>query len=137
MGNMTKICCVCNSVFTLTHPAQTMCSKECQKKRHRYFANRYYNKTTAKKREVKKKEIKKRKLCVLCGAETRGFICMGEECRKEYHRVFTWTYNRMKNNTRASGKHYENTPEKLNAIKEKYKNGVTDEHLKEMIRGLE
>lgn len=73
--------------------------------------------------------------CCVCGRATVGLLCSGIECRKEYHRVFTWTKNREKRNIRGSGKHYENTPEKLNAIKDKYKNGVTDEHLKEMLGG--
>ncbi len=36
-------------------------------------------------------------------------------------------------NERFSGLKYENSPDKLNAIKEKYKNGVTEEILKEML----
>lgn len=39
------------------------------------------------------------------------------------------------NNLRASRKRYENSEEKLMEIKEKYKNGVTTEILKEFVRG--
>ena len=55
--------------------------------------------------------------------------------QKEYRRILSYTCNRSKrildNDLRASGKHYENTPEKLEAIKEKYRNGVTDDIMKE------
>lgn len=34
---------------------------------------------------------------------------------------------------RFSGKVYENSPEKLQSIKEKYKNGITIEHIKAML----
>lgn len=37
---------------------------------------------------------------------------------------------------RYSGKKYENSPEKLQAIKEKYKNGVTIGHINQML-GIE
>lgn len=39
------------------------------------------------------------------------------------------------NNLRSSRKHYENSEEKLMEIKEKYKNGVTMDILKEFVRG--
>ena len=39
------------------------------------------------------------------------------------------------NNLRASGNRYENSEEKLMEIKEKYKNGVTMDILKEFARG--
>lgn len=55
--------------------------------------------------------------------------------QKEYKRIQSSVCNRSKrildNDLRASGKHYENTPEKLEAIKEKYRNGVTDDIMKE------
>lgn len=38
-----------------------------------------------------------------------------------------------KYNLRASGKHYENSEEKLEQIKEKYKNGITMNILKEFV----
>lgn len=40
---------------------------------------------------------------------------------------------KTRNRGRFSGKEYENSPEKLQAIKEKYKNGVTIEHIKAML----
>jgi hypothetical protein len=39
-----------------------------------------------------------------------------------------------KNNKRFSGKHYKNSPEKLAAIKEKYKNGVSKSIIEEMLK---
>ena len=39
---------------------------------------------------------------------------------------------KRKNNERFSGLEYKNSPEKIKAIKEKYKNGVTEEIIKEM-----
>ena len=39
------------------------------------------------------------------------------------------------NNLRASRKHYKNSEERLMEIKEKYKNGVTTDILKEFARG--
>ena len=39
------------------------------------------------------------------------------------------------NNLRASRKHYKNSEERLMQIKEKYKNGVTMDILKEFVRG--
>lgn len=100
---------------------------------------KYYqdNKTTLKKRAAyREKQGRQRqggKQCILCGAETRGFICMGSECQKIYHQVYSWTRNRMKYDIRASGKKYVNPPEKIQAIKEKYKNGITVETIKSML----
>lgn len=55
--------------------------------------------------------------------------------QKEYKRIQSYVCQRSArirdNDLRASGKHYENTPEKLEAIKEKYRNGVTDDIMKE------
>lgn len=57
--------------------------------------------------------------------------------QKEY-RKFQMNYcnksSRIRNyNLRASRKHYENSEEKLEQIKEKYKNGVTMDILKEFV----
>lgn len=57
--------------------------------------------------------------------------------QKEY-RKFQMNYcnksARIRNyNLRASGKHYENSEEKLEQIKEKYKNGVTMDNLEEFV----
>lgn len=135
---ITKVCTVCGSLFVLTHSAQIMCSKECVKKKKALIAKRYYlnNKTTLLKKsaEYRKKQGRQGgKQCILCGAETRGFICKGSECKKIYHQVYCRTQQRAKNNIRASGKKYINPPEKIQAIKEKYKNGVSIEHIKSML----
>ena len=57
--------------------------------------------------------------------------------QKEYKKLQTYYCNksaRIRNyNLRASGKHYENSEEKLEQIKEKYKNGVTMDILKEFV----
>lgn len=113
-----KTCKICSSVFTPRNYRQTICSAECKK----IAAKRAY----ALRRKPKNK-------CILCGAETQGFICMDSECRKTYHQVYSWTQNRMKLNIRASGKKYVNPPEKIQSIKNKYKNGVTVETIKAML----
>lgn len=60
-----------------------------------------------------------------------------EISQKEY-RKFQMNYcNKSarirKYNLRASGKHYKNSEEKLEQIKEKYKNGITMDILKEFV----
>lgn len=69
----------------------------------------------------------------ICDEELREW--QSEIGQKEYRRILSYTCNRSKrirdNDLRASGKHYENTPEKLEAIKEKYRNGITDDIMKE------
>ena len=58
---------------------------------------------------------------------------------KQYRVLYLYEANKVrrltKNNIRYSGKHYVNSVEKLNAIKEKYKNGVTKEILTEWLGG--
>lgn len=66
--------------------------------------------------------------CVVCGKKfvtncKDGIVCSAE-CRKIYHKVYTFCWNKQKYNTRNSRKKYTNSKEKLLAIKEKYKNGV-------------
>ncbi len=53
-----------------------------------------------------------------------------EEFKKQYKKL----YQEGKRIKRFSGKNYENSPEKLNQIKEKYKNGVTQEILKNIFK---
>lgn len=69
----------------------------------------------------------------ICDEELREYQM--EIGQKEYRRILSYTCNRSArirdNDLRASKKHYENTPEKLEAIKEKYRNGVTDDIMKE------
>ena len=113
-----KTCKVCGAFFTPGNYRQTICSDKCKK-------------LAIKRRNALRRKPKNK--CILCGAETQGFICMSSECRKIYHKVYSWTQNRMKLNIRASGKHYKNSPEKIHAIKEKYKNGVTVATIKSML----
>ena len=68
-----------------------------------------------------------------------------EELREYQHEIGSKEYKkfqmnycnksaRIRNyNLRASGKHYENSEEKLERIKEKYKNGVTMDILEEFV----
>lgn len=135
-----KVCTVCGAEFLLSSSAQTICSKECVKKKKALRSKLYYqnNKTPLlkKRAEYREKQGRQRKggkQCILCGAKTRGFICKGPECKKIYHQVYSWTRNRMKYDIRASKKKYINPPEKIQAIKEKYKNGVSIEHIKSML----
>lgn len=69
----------------------------------------------------------------ICDEELREWQL--EIGQKEYKRIQSYVCQRSArirdNDLRASGKHYENTPEKLEAIKEKYRNGVTDDIMKE------
>lgn len=113
-----KRCKICGAVFFARNYRQTICSDECKKR-------------AIKRRNALRRKPKKH--CILCGAETQGFICMGSKCRKTYHQVYSWTQQRAKNNIRASGKKYINPPEKIQAIKEKYKNGVSVEIIKQMM----
>ena len=57
-----------------------------------------------------------------------------KEYRAMYHNV--WQQMRKGTNKRYSGKDYTNTPERLQAIKDKYANGVTAQHIKEMVDSL-
>lgn len=52
---------------------------------------------------------------------------------KEYHRQYTQLYNGTRTNTRHSGLSYTNDTAKLKAIKDKYKNGVSDNVINEMV----
>lgn len=58
---------------------------------------------------------------------------------EQYRVLYLYEANKvrrlMRNNTRYSGNDYVNSKEKLNAIKEKYKNGVTKEILSEWLGG--
>lgn len=53
-----------------------------------------------------------------------------EEYRKQYKRLYEKT---SKHIGRFSGLKYENSPEKLKQIKEKYKNGISKETINEML----
>lgn len=58
---------------------------------------------------------------------------IGEE---KFKLLYAKLYQEAKNNRRFSGEHYTNTEDKINAIKEKYKNGVTDKILSELYMKL-
>ena len=117
-----KTCKVCGAIFSPRDYRQSICSDECRK-----VANKKRCALHRQKHPIIKNN------CVLCGAETKGFICMGSECRKIYHQVYSWTQQRYRNDIRASGKKYVNPPEKIQAIKEKYKNGVSVATIKAML----
>lgn len=55
---------------------------------------------------------------------------------KQYRASYMYELNKAirlkKSNKRYSGENYVNSEEKLNTLKEKYKNGVTEEIIKEM-----
>lgn len=57
---------------------------------------------------------------------------------KQYRDLYLHEANKAirlsKNNKRYSGKDYVNSEEKLNAIKEKYKNGVSKSIIEEMLK---
>ena len=57
---------------------------------------------------------------------------------EQYRALYLYESNKvrrmMRNNIRQSRKDYVNSKEKLNAIKEKYKNGVTQEIMEEWLR---
>lgn len=53
---------------------------------------------------------------------------------EKYKKQYTFLYKEaMTKKSRFSKKDYENTPEKLKQIKEKYKNGVSKEIINEML----
>ena len=79
------------------------------------------------------------KTCEICDKEipTKDTYCI--KCAYDIG-VFTTSFFR-KNfrkgvQKRFSGKNYENSPERLEEIKNKYKNGVTVQDLENMVRGL-
>lgn len=59
---------------------------------------------------------------------------------KEYHREYSRQYERSKyikeNNTRASNLSYTNDKEKIKNIKDKYKNGISDEFISSWINSI-
>jgi adenine specific DNA methylase Mod len=59
---------------------------------------------------------------------------------KQYRALYMYELNKAirlrKSNKRYSGENYVNPEEKLNAIKEKYKNGVTDDILAEFMENM-
>lgn len=69
--------------------------------------------------------------CVVCSKKFftnyKNSVVCSEKCRKKYYDMYRFTLNKVKYNTRNSKKKYTNSKEKLLAIKEKYKNGVSKE----------
>lgn len=80
------------------------------------------------------------RMCELCGSDfeaknNKQRFCTRAcflECQKRKQRRKT----RKKKTMRFSGDIYINSEEKLNAIKEKYKNGITKDILKEFAESL-
>ena len=52
--------------------------------------------------------------------------------KNEFKSLYAKLYQEAKCNKRFSGEHYINTEDKINAIKDKYKNGVTNKILSEL-----
>lgn len=52
----------------------------------------------------------------------------------EFRREYTQLYHQAKRSKRYSGNNYQNSPDRLQALKEKYKNGVSKEIIVEMVR---
>jgi len=53
--------------------------------------------------------------------------------RENFKNLYRRVYAKTHSNKRFSGRKYKNSPEKLAAIKEKYKNGVSKEFINEML----
>lgn len=76
--------------------------------------------------------------CVVCGRffSAHGencFVC-SKECTKKYHKMYITTVYRTQNNVRNSREIYSNLPEKIQAIKEKYKNGIPKGELEKWLK---
>ena len=56
-----------------------------------------------------------------------------KEYERQYHRLYS---EAIQCNKRYSGKEYTNSSDKLRTLREKYKNGVTDKAVKEMVDKL-
>jgi hypothetical protein len=79
-------------------------------------------------------------MCELCGSDfeaknNKQRFC-NRACFLEYQKRKQRRKNRKKKTMRFSGEIYINSEEKLNAIKEKYKNGITKDILKEFAESL-
>lgn len=79
----------------------------------------------------------KEEVC-LKNTELHELLLESNTSMEEYKAMYHYVYNQMrdKRNIRYSGKDYTNTPERIKAIKEKYANGVTTQHIKEMVDSL-
>lgn len=80
------------------------------------------------------------RMCESCGSDFEAksnkqrFCC--RECCLEHQKRKQRRKTRKKKTMRFSGDIYINSEEKLNAIKEKYKNGITKDILKEFAESL-
>lgn len=81
-----------------------------------------------------------RRICELCGNDLdikspmQRFCCRA--CFIEYRKRKQRRKIRKNKTMRFSGEIYTNSEQKLNAIREKYKNGITKEILKEFAENL-
>lgn len=76
--------------------------------------------------------------CVVCGRFFPGlnknsFLC-SKECKKKYWKVYVNTRYKTRNNIRNSKENYSNPPEKIQAIKDKYKNGIPKGELEKWLK---
>ena len=56
-----------------------------------------------------------------------------EEYNRQYHQLYDEAKQKK---SRYSGQVYDNSPDKLKALREKYKNGVSDKTIREMLSTL-
>lgn len=57
-----------------------------------------------------------------------------KNAQKKYHKMYITTVYRTQNNVRNSREIYSNLPEKIQAIKEKYKNGIPKGELEKWLK---
>lgn len=76
------------------------------------------------------KSESKRRICIKCSLKMRNAYQRSWQLMN-YH-----AKNQITNEVRASGKTYENSPEKISFLKEKYKNGVPKGEIEKWIGGL-
>ena len=69
--------------------------------------------------------------CVVCGKQFitnyKNSAACSAECKKKYNTMYVFTSNKLRHDIRNSKKKYTSSKEKLLAIKEKYKNGISKE----------
>ena len=85
------------------------------------------------------------RVCAMCGRQflhnRKNRKCCSETCDEEwkvlYQKCRCESERIRKSGRRFSGEVYENPPEKISALKEKYKNGVPQEEVEALVRELE
>lgn len=122
-GGFERLCNICGRSFIAVNNCQKYCGAECQRLAHSKTAKELYQKKNKKNK------------CIVCGRPATTLLCELVECSKQYKNLYAKNWNRAKTNVRHSGRSYTNTPERLEEIKNKYKNGVTLEHIKAMFEG--